>query len=140
MVTEPECVIVWTTLPAGADVTTFGRILIEERLAACVSSQAGLRSVYRWRNDIEQAEELQVVIKTTNARVQQLGERIRQLHPYDVPEILVLPVVDGSPAYLGWVKESTISEAGAGGTRRSAHTLQEAKDDEATQEQDEEDE
>ena len=110
MVTEPECVIVWTTLPVDADVTIFGQILIEERLAACVSSQAGLHSVYRWRNDIERAEELQIVIKTTKARVQQLGERIRQLHPYDVPEILVLPVVDGSPAYLGWVRQSTISE------------------------------
>ena len=107
MDTHEEVTVVWTTLPAEADGDRFGRTLVEERLAACVSLQGGGRSVYRWRDGIEQDDERSVMIKTTSDRVAKLQTRIRELHPYDEPEILVVPVVGGSASYLDWVRQST---------------------------------
>ena len=68
---------------------------------------APMESVYRWEGIVEQETERQVVIKTSRERVVTLWERVRELHPYDVPEFLVLPIVDGNDAYLRWVAEST---------------------------------
>ena len=114
METREEVTVVWTTLPAEDDGDRFGRTLVEERLAACVSVQGGGRSVYRWRDGIEQDDERSVMIKTTFDRVAQLQTRIRELHPYDEPEILVVPVVGGSASYLNWVKQSTRAIRNAG--------------------------
>jgi periplasmic divalent cation tolerance protein len=101
-----EYVIVLTTLPADADAQAFARGVVEERLAACVNLLPVMESIYRWEGGIEQESERQVVIKTSRERVPALWERVRELHPYDVPEFLVLPVVDGNDAYLRWVAES----------------------------------
>ena len=106
-VTETGCVVVCTTLPADADGVAFGRTLVGERLAACVSAQTGARSVYRWRDAVEENDEQQVVIKTSRDCVEHLVERIGQLHPYDVPEIVVLAVIGGGAAYLDWIRAST---------------------------------
>jgi periplasmic divalent cation tolerance protein len=100
-------VVVLTTLPEDADAVDFGRRLVEERLAACVSVLGPLRSVYRWNNAIEEAREQQVVIKTEADAVEALKARLTALHPYDVPELLVLPVSGGGEAYLAWVRQST---------------------------------
>jgi periplasmic divalent cation tolerance protein len=102
-----EYVMVLTTLPVDADGPGFARSLVEERLAACVNLLAPMESVYRWEGNIEQETERQVVIKTSRDRVAMLWDRIRELHPYDVPEFLVLPIVDGNDAYLRWVADST---------------------------------
>jgi periplasmic divalent cation tolerance protein len=102
-----EYVLVLTTLPADADVAAFARGLVEERLAACVNVHAPMESVYTWDGNIETEAERQLVIKTTRERVVALWDRVRELHPYDVPEFLVLPIVDGNDAYLRWVGEST---------------------------------
>jgi len=102
-----DCVIVYTTLPAGADSMRFGKKLVDERVAACVTSRPGVQSVYRWQDRIEHSEEQQIVIKTTRSRVDQLGKAILAIHPYDVPEILVLPVIDGYSAYIDWVQKAT---------------------------------
>ena len=115
--TRGDVVVVWTTLPTNMDVARFGRTLVEERLAACVSSQGGVKSVYRWRDGVEEDEEQQVIVKTTTDRVGRLRDRIRQLHPYEVPEILVLAVADGSSAYLDWVRESTTAPPGRNGSQ-----------------------
>lgn len=104
---ETDCVVVCTTLPAGADAVALGKILVGERLAACVTTQPGIRSIYRWRDAIEEDEEQQLLIKTTADRVESLGDRIRELHPYEVPEFLVLPVIGGGGAYLEWVRACT---------------------------------
>ncbi len=106
--TDTGCVVVCTTLPASADGTAFGRTLVEERLAACVTAQPGVRSIYRWRDDVETEDEQQLLVKTTRDRVEQLIERIRELHPYDVPEIVVLPIIDGGRDYLDWIRASTV--------------------------------
>ena len=102
-----NCVIVCTTLPAAADAAALSRTLVGERLAACVSTQARVRSVYRWRDGIEEDEEQQLLIKTSADRVPALCARVRALHPYSVPEILVLPVSGGDRDYLEWVRAST---------------------------------
>jgi periplasmic divalent cation tolerance protein len=102
----PSLVLVLTTLPADADAADFGRRLVEERLAACVSIMGGLRSVYRWKDAIEESREQQLVIKTEASAVELLKRRIGMLHPYEVPELLVVPVSDGGEAYLAWVRQS----------------------------------
>ena len=104
-----DYVIVLTTLPTDADGAAFARGLVEERLAACVNLLAPMESIYRWDGNIETESERQLVIKTSRERVVALWERVRELHPYDVPEFLVLPIVDGNDAYLRWVGESTTS-------------------------------
>jgi periplasmic divalent cation tolerance protein len=102
-----DCVLVWTTLGADADARTLAETLVNERLAACVTVQAPMDSVYRWRGSVEHERERQILIKTTTERVPALAARVRELHPYDLPEFLVTPVVSGSEAYLAWLREST---------------------------------
>lgn len=108
-----EYVVVLTTLPPDADAQGFARALVEERLAACVNVLPPMESIYRWDATVEQESERQVIIKTSRERVPALWDRVRELHPYDVPEFLVLPIVDGSDAYLRWVAEGTQSPAAA---------------------------
>jgi periplasmic divalent cation tolerance protein len=102
-----EYVMVLTTLPADADGPAFARALVAAQLAACVNLLAPMDSIYRWDGDIEHEVERQVVIKTSRDRVAPLWDRVRELHPYDVPEFLVLPIVDGNDAYLRWIADST---------------------------------
>ncbi len=110
--------MVLTTLPADAYGAAFARALVEERLAACVNVLPVMTSVYRWKGGIEQDREQQVVIKTVAGRVGALEARVRTLHPYDVPELLVIPVREGSVDYLSWVAESVT----AARTTGSGHT------------------
>ena len=97
--------IVLTTLGADADAAAIARTLIDERLAACVNILPPMASVYRWQGKVEQDREQQMVIKTASHRVADLQTRLRQLHPYELPEFLVLDAT-GSDAYLAWVAES----------------------------------
>jgi periplasmic divalent cation tolerance protein len=107
---NPEYVLVLTTIPSDADGTGFGQSLVNERLAACVNVLPTMESVYRWEGRVEQESERQVVIKTSRDRVPALWDRVRDLHPYEVPEFIVVPIVDGNDAYLRWVGESTTAE------------------------------
>ena len=104
-----DYVVVLTTLPVEGNVEEFASQLVEEKLAACVNILPAMRSVYRWKGAVEGADERQLVIKTTRARLSALEARIRKLHPYDVPEFLVLPVDAGSADYLSWLSDSTHS-------------------------------
>jgi periplasmic divalent cation tolerance protein len=101
-----EFVVVLTTWPADRDVDAFARTLVTEQLAACVNVLPEMVSIYQWKGDVEQASERQVVIKTARARLDALRARLHELHPYDVPEFLVLTVGEGSDAYLRWIAES----------------------------------
>jgi periplasmic divalent cation tolerance protein len=107
-VNQADYLLVLTTLPAGHDTAAFAQTLVSERLAACVSILGDAQSTYWWEGRVEQNPERQLLIKTTAARWPQLAQRIRDLHPYEVPEILAVPVHAGLPAYLGWVSEVTI--------------------------------
>jgi periplasmic divalent cation tolerance protein len=102
-----EHVIVLITLPADADVVAFANALVDERLAACVNLLPPMESVYRWEGRVEHEAERQLIIKTTRERTETLWERVRELHPYEVPEFVVLSIVDGNDAYLRWIADST---------------------------------
>jgi periplasmic divalent cation tolerance protein len=102
-----EYVIVLTTLPGDFEIRTFARTLVEDRLAACVNLLPPMESVYRWEGQVEQETERQMIIKTSRDRVVALWDRIRELHPYETPEFVVLSIQDGSDAYLRWIGEST---------------------------------
>lgn len=99
-------VIVLVTFPADRDPLPLARTLVEERLVACVNVLPPMQSVYRWEGTVEQAAEHQLVMKTTSERVKALEARVASLHPYDVPELLVLPVAGGAAGYLKWVMEA----------------------------------
>jgi periplasmic divalent cation tolerance protein len=99
-------VIVLSTFPADQDAAALAHALVEERLAACVNVLPPMTSIYRWEGAVERASEHQLVMKTTAGRVEALKARIAELHPYDVPEILVLSVTDGAASYLKWVHDS----------------------------------
>jgi periplasmic divalent cation tolerance protein len=109
-VTTPDYVIVLTTVPADADGRALARTLVDERLVACVNLLAPMDSVFRWEGQVEEEREQQLVMKTSQPRVAALWDRLRELHPYEVPEFLVVPILDGSDAYLRWVGESTAAE------------------------------
>lgn len=101
-----RAVLVLTTWPADRDPAPLARTLVDERLAACVNVLPAMRSYYRWQGSLQEDAEHQVVLKTTADRVDALRARLHALHPYDVPEFLVLPVGDGSKGYLDWLVES----------------------------------
>jgi periplasmic divalent cation tolerance protein len=90
--------------------------LVEERLAACCNIVGGVESIYRWGGKVESAREVLVVVKTTADLQQAVAERIEQLHSYDLPEFVVLPVVGGSERYLAWLDASV--EDGPSTSRR----------------------
>ena len=102
-----NCVIVWTTVSVETDWLALASALVEERLAACVNVLPEMDSIYRWQDSVERDAERQIIIKTTAERVPELRARLLALHSYELPEFLVLPVVDGSDDYLAWVGQST---------------------------------
>jgi periplasmic divalent cation tolerance protein len=106
-----EYVIVLTTIGQDIDPATIGMRLIEERLAACVNALPEMESFFRWHGAVERERERQLVIKTTVARLPDLERRLHEMHPYDLPEFLVIRVAQGSEAYLRWISTSTSSEA-----------------------------
>src|SRR5438067_7414665 len=104
---ENGCVVVLTTISHGTEAQTLASILVTERLAACVNVLAEMDSTYRWKGGIESERERQMVIKTTAARVAALEARVHELHAYEVPEFIVVPIGAGSEKYLHWIREST---------------------------------
>jgi periplasmic divalent cation tolerance protein len=97
---------VTTTLPDRDTANRIGRRLVEERLAACAQVVGPVASVYWWHGEVETAGEWYCHLKTTAARVDALIARVRELHPYETPEIVALPVTEGDPAYLRWIASS----------------------------------
>ena len=99
--------LVLTTIAAEADGAALGRALVDERLAACVNVLPAMTSVYRWKGQVEQDREQQVVIKTTRDRLAALQARVLELHSYELPEFLVVAAGGGAEAYLTWIEENT---------------------------------
>ena len=105
-----EIVIILTNLPDRASALKLAGELVEQRLAACVNVLAECSSVYRWEGRIKSATEVPVLIKTRAQRYDEVEAEIRRLHPYELPEIVAVPVVRGLDEYLEWVAgETTIS-------------------------------
>jgi periplasmic divalent cation tolerance protein len=101
-----ECCQVTTTLPDQAAAQRLATCLVEERLAACAQVSGPILSTYWWEGKIERAEEWYCHLKTTLARLPVLQNRIRELHPYRVPEIIAVPILQGNPDYLKWIQEA----------------------------------
>jgi len=102
-----DVVLILTTVPTGDRGELIARALIDERLAACVNLLAPMTSFYRWKGAVERDVEQQLIVKTTRDRVLAVQERLAQLHAYELPEFVVLPVSDGSTGYLEWVRNQT---------------------------------
>ena len=98
--------VVLSTCPDAGTAEAVARALIDERLAACVNLVSGVRSIYRWQDEVEQADEILMVIKTTAGKVDALTARVAQLHPYEVPEVIALEAEGVSDAYLAWLEGS----------------------------------
>jgi periplasmic divalent cation tolerance protein len=105
-------VLVLTTIAADADGAALARTLVDERLAACVNVLPPMTSVYRWKGQVEQDREQQIVMKTMPDRLAALEARVRELHAYELPEFLVLSSDNASAAYLAWVEEAVGPRSG----------------------------
>ena len=101
-----DVVLVLSTVPDDASAETLARTLVDEKLAACVNVLAPMVSIYRWKGAVEQSAERQLVIKTTRGMVPALGKRLKELHSYELPELIVISVDGGANNYLDWVASS----------------------------------
>jgi periplasmic divalent cation tolerance protein len=95
--------LVLITAPSADEGARLGRALVEERLAACVNIVPGLRSIYRWEGEMQDDAEALLIVKSSPALFEALEARVRELHPYEVPEVLAIPVAAGSAPYLRWL-------------------------------------
>jgi periplasmic divalent cation tolerance protein len=105
--TDPDALVVFVTAPDTEVAAALARAVVEEGLAACGNLVPGLRSIYRWQGEICDEAEVLILFKTRAERFEALRDRIEALHPYDCPEVIALPVVGGSAAYLQWIAENT---------------------------------
>ncbi|GAB3096967.1 divalent-cation tolerance protein CutA [Lysobacter terrae] len=99
--------LAYSTCPDAASADVIARALVTERLAACVNRLPAVQSTYRWQGQVEQADEVLLLIKTTADRLDALTARLRALHPYELPELIAVEVHSGLPAYLDWVAAET---------------------------------
>lgn len=109
---ERDVMIVLSTAPDLLLAKRIAHILIEEGLAACVNLGAPCLSMYMWKGKLEGTEEIPIMMKTTRMRLREMSERLAQLHPYEVPEIIVLSVSGGASEYLNWVRRQTMQNEG----------------------------
>jgi periplasmic divalent cation tolerance protein len=108
--TRCQALLILTNLPDEASAQTLAAALVDERLAACVSVLAPCRSIYRWQGKVESAQEVPLLIKSTVAGYPALEAAIRAQHPYELPEIIAVPIAHGLPEYLNWVVAETLAE------------------------------
>jgi periplasmic divalent cation tolerance protein len=108
-----EIVVALTTVPVEFDARAFARELVESGVAACVTVFPAAQSIYRWQGAVEDGAEQQLVIKSTRGCVDRLWKAIKARHPYEVPEFVVMPVLDGNPDYLAWVRREVTPTPGA---------------------------
>jgi len=100
-------IVIYITAPDEDEAARIARALVEARLAACVNILRNVRSIYTWQGNIEDDSEVLMVVKTKRNLFDTLSAKVKELHSYDVPEIIALPVVEGSEEYLKWLREST---------------------------------
>ena len=105
-----EPILVFANAPDEATAQRIARALVEQRLAACVSQFAPAVSTYRWRGAIETASEIPLLIKTEAARYPEVEAAIRRLHPYELPEIIAVPIEAGLQGYLTWIAAETLAD------------------------------
>ena len=114
MTRPDDILLVLTNLPDRAAALTLANALIETKAAACVNVLAACTSVYHWQGKVENADEIPLLIKTTAAGYPTLEDTIRRLHPYELPEIIAVPLAQGLPGYLQWVATEVSGETQVG--------------------------
>ncbi|HEY3838430.1 MAG TPA: divalent-cation tolerance protein CutA [Bryobacteraceae bacterium] len=100
-------IVVFTTCGSEEEARRLASALIEKRMAACVNITSPVTSVYRWKGALEQSQEWMLIIKSCRARFEELRHVLEAAHSYELPEVLALPVVEGSPNYLSWLEDET---------------------------------
>lgn len=108
-----QALLVFTNVPDVDTAERLARTLIERRVAACVNILPAMRSLYHWQGQLETATEVMLLIKTIQLRYAELEAAIKAVHPYAVPEIIAIPIVDGLPAYLDWIRQETDKDLNA---------------------------
>jgi periplasmic divalent cation tolerance protein len=107
MAKEVKHLLVLTTCPGTITAKKIANDVVIEKLGACVQIISGVQSFFRWQNRVDTSEELMLIIKTTTERYPELEKRIKAIHPYEVPEIIALPITNGLDAYLSWIDNNT---------------------------------
>ena len=102
-----EFIVIFVTASGREEAETVAHTLVRDRLVACANILGGVRSLFHWQGKIDRADEQLIVMKGRSAHFQRIEQRIRELHSYEVPEIIALPVVAGSAPYLNWLREET---------------------------------
>jgi periplasmic divalent cation tolerance protein len=108
-----EAIFVYVTAASAEEAARIGRTLVEERLAACANLLDGMRSIYRWEGKVEEAAETVLILKTERRASDRLAARVRELHPYDCPCVVALPLVAGDAGYLRWIQEQVAADDSA---------------------------
>ncbi|MCB1065105.1 MAG: divalent-cation tolerance protein CutA [Verrucomicrobiae bacterium] len=104
---KDQYLMVLCTFPNAAEARQIGTQLVDLQVAACVNLIPQIESIYRWKGEIKSETEVMVLIKTTQNNYRELEARIQELHPYDMPEVIAVPIEHGASAYLGWISEMT---------------------------------
>jgi periplasmic divalent cation tolerance protein len=107
-----DCIQVFTTMDKEEDARKLAGLLVEKQLAACAQILGPISSIYRWKGKIEEAKEWLCIIKSRRSLFEILEKTIRSAHPYEVPEIIALPIESGSMDYLNWLRDETIKDPG----------------------------
>lgn len=105
-----EFIMVYVTVSSAAEGERIARALVEDRLAACVNRIAGVRSTYRWQGQLEQSDEELLLVKTSQERFAALARRVQELHSYEVPEVIAVPITAGNDSYLQWLHDQIVVE------------------------------
>jgi len=117
-VRKSRFIVVFVTTGDEENALAIGRALVEERLAACANLLGPIRSIYRWQDKVEDSPEHLLMIKTQAGRFSTLQARVKELHPYQVPEIIAVDIEQGSTQYLDWLRESTAEPRAARASRK----------------------
>ena len=99
-------ILIFTSAPDLKSARSLAKLLVENKLAACVSFKEGFTSFYRWKGKVENAREVLLFIKSSKKKFVKIKQLINRIHPYEVPELIALPIVQGSPEYLSWLRRS----------------------------------
>ncbi|MFW6457124.1 MAG: divalent-cation tolerance protein CutA [Planctomycetota bacterium] len=108
----PETCVVMITCGTEDEARRIGRQLVDERLVACASVQASVDSIYRWKGKVEEDVETGLILKTCRSHVERVVERVKELHSYELPEVVALPIVAGLGPYIQWIREMTAAHDG----------------------------
>jgi periplasmic divalent cation tolerance protein len=109
--------VIFITVGDGQEAASIARALVEERLAACVNILGGVHSIFRWGGRVDEAEEILLIVKSSDALLEDIVKRVKDLHGYSNPEIVALPVIGGSGDYLDWVTSSLEGQGESNGKK-----------------------